>query len=119
MADEGPKRKKEVIARALIDPAFRRVLFDTPERVLGTAVSAEDRQALEQMKKLIPHLGEVVSSLASNVLCNSGGGALCGHGRCALHDFTRQGVCAHDAQAVDGKQIAFAVIVETVMRGSR
>lgn len=78
MADEGAKRKKEVVARALIDPAFRQVLFDTPERVLGTALSPEDRKALEHMKQLIPHLGEVVASLASNVLCTNHGG--CGGG---------------------------------------
>ena len=78
MADEHVKRKKEVVARALIDPAFRKTLFENPEKVLGKALSQDDRKALEQMKTLIPHLGEVVTSLASNVLCNSGGGGGCG-----------------------------------------
>lgn len=77
MADQEAKRKKEVVARALIDPAFRKVLFANPEQVLGKALSQEDRHALERIKKLIPHLGEVVASLSSDILCNHGGGG-CG-----------------------------------------
>jgi hypothetical protein len=77
MADDGTDRKKQIVARALIDPAYRDVLFDRPEEVFGHPLSPEDAQGLEQIKKLVPHLGGIVGSIASNVLCNGGGGG-CG-----------------------------------------
>ena len=79
MADGGTDRKKQIVARALIDPAFRKVLFETPEKVFGKALSPEDARGLEQIKKLVPHLGNIVHSVASDILCNSGGGG-CGAG---------------------------------------
>jgi hypothetical protein len=77
MADREAHRKKEVVARALIDPAFRKVLFANPEQVFGRTLTQDDMHALERFKKLIPHLGEVVTSLSSDILCNHGGGG-CG-----------------------------------------
>ena len=77
MADQEANRKKEVVARALIDPAFRKVLFANPEQVFGRSLTQADRHALERLKTLIPHLGEVVTSLSSDILCNHGGGG-CG-----------------------------------------
>jgi hypothetical protein len=75
MADD---HKKQVVARALIDPAFRKVLFESPEKVFGRPLSAEDARGLERIKKLVPHLGEIVSSVSSDLLCTGGGG--CGAG---------------------------------------
>ena len=77
MAQDEAERKKQVVARALVDPAFRKVLFENPEKVFGRNLSKEDFEALKHIKKLIPHIGEIVGSLASNVLCNTGGGG-CG-----------------------------------------
>ncbi len=71
---KGADHRKEIVARALIDPAFRKVLFQHPEKVFGRPLSPEDAKGLEQIKKLIPHLGDVVGSLSSNVLCSGGGG---------------------------------------------
>lgn len=77
MADQESDRKKQIVARALIDPEFRELLFEKPEEVFGGALSPADRQGLDQIRKLIPHLGDIVGSLATNVLCNGGGGG-CG-----------------------------------------
>ena len=71
MADD---HKKQVVARALIDPAFRKVLFESPEKVFGGTLSPQDVKGLEQLRKLVPHLGEIVSSVSSDILCTGGGG---------------------------------------------
>lgn len=77
MKDVEAKRKKEVIARALIDPAFRKVLFEKPHEILGKSLTPEDHAAIERFRKVIPHLGEIVGSMATDILCNHGGGG-CG-----------------------------------------
>lgn len=69
-----PEEKREVLARALIDPAFREMLLRDPEEVLGCDLSKEDLAAIAKFKEIVPALGDVVSSLSSNVLCGGGGG---------------------------------------------
>jgi hypothetical protein len=70
-------RRHEIVARAIVDPAFRKTLFSSPEKVFGKKLSKSDAVGLARIKKMIPGLADVVGSLASNVLCNGGGGG-CG-----------------------------------------
>jgi hypothetical protein len=70
----GADHRKEIVARALIDPAFRKVLFDNPDKIFGRPLSPEDAKGLEQIKKLVPHLGDIVGSMSSDILCTGGGG---------------------------------------------
>ena len=66
--------KRKVVARALVDPAFRKLLFENPEKVLGTDLSKKDLEGIEQFRKMIPGMGDIVGGLSSNVLCSGGGG---------------------------------------------
>ena len=66
--------RRHIVARAAADPAFRRRLFANPEQVFGGRLTAGDRAALERMKKMLPALEGIVSSLAGEVLCGGGGG---------------------------------------------
>ena len=74
MAKRGTQQKKEIIARALIDPAFRRTLLARPEKVFGKPLSKADALAVARFKKMVPHLSEIVGGLASDILCTGGGG---------------------------------------------
>jgi hypothetical protein len=62
------------IARAAADPAFRRRLFADPAAVFGGRLTASDKAAVERMKRMMPALEGIVSSLAGEVLCGGGGG---------------------------------------------
>lgn len=66
--------RRSIIARAMVDPAFRRKLFETPEKVFLKKPSRSDLAALERIKKLLPALDDIVTSLAGEVLCGGGGG---------------------------------------------
>jgi hypothetical protein len=66
--------RRHIVARAVVDPAFRQRLFSKPEEVFGGAMQRGDAEALERMKKMMPALEDIVSSLAGEVLCGGGGG---------------------------------------------
>lgn len=66
--------RRHIVARAVVDPAFRRRLFTTPEAVFGHKLQPSDAAALERIKKMVPALDDIVSSLAGEVLCGGGGG---------------------------------------------
>ena len=72
------KRSKDlrahVVAKAIADPAFRKKLFANPQSVFGGKVTAQDRAALERIKRFVPALNDIVSHLAGEVLCGGGGG---------------------------------------------
>jgi hypothetical protein len=70
----GPDMRRQIVARAAADPAFRRRLFADPARVFGGRLTAGDKAAVERMKKMMPALEGIVSSLAGEVLCGGGGG---------------------------------------------
>ena len=70
--------RRQIVARAIVDPSFRRRLQRTPEKVFGVSrLTKADQAALERIKKLLPALDDIVSSLAGEVLCGGGGGG-CG-----------------------------------------
>jgi hypothetical protein len=46
---KGKDRRKEIISRAVVDPAFRRKLFSKPEEVFGCKLTAEDKAALAEV----------------------------------------------------------------------
>lgn len=73
MVEKDADHRKAIVARALIDPAFRKVLFQQPEKVFGGPLTPADAKGLEQIKKLIPHLGDIVASVSSDILCTGGG----------------------------------------------
>ncbi|HXZ00062.1 MAG TPA: hypothetical protein VEI03_08680 [Stellaceae bacterium] len=62
------------MARAAVDPEFRKQLFSNPEKVFGEELSKADAAALKRIKKMIPSLEGMVTSLAGEVLCGGGGG---------------------------------------------
>jgi hypothetical protein len=66
--------RRQIVAKAVVDPAFRRRLLSKPEDVFGGRLSAADRAALQRIKKMLPALDDIVSSLAGEVLCGGGGG---------------------------------------------
>lgn len=66
--------RRYIIAKAIVDPAFRRRLFADPEVVFQRKPTPTDRAALERMRKMLPALDDIVTSLAGEVLCGGGGG---------------------------------------------
>lgn len=67
--------RKQIIARAIIDPAFRKQLLDNPRKVFGERrLKASDRAALERLSRTLPALDDLVGSLAGEILCGGGGG---------------------------------------------
>ena len=70
----GSDLRRQIVARAAADPAFRRKLFADPATVFGGRLTASDKAAVERMKKMMPALEGIVSSLAGEVLCGGGGG---------------------------------------------
>lgn len=68
--------RRQIVARAIVDPAFRRRLLAKPEQVFATdgKLSAADAAALARIRKMLPALDDIVSSLAGEVLCGGGGG---------------------------------------------
>ncbi len=66
--------RKEIITKAIADPAFRRKLFRSPEKVFVSRLSKKDLEAVDRLKKMLPSIEGIVSSLAGEVLCGGGGG---------------------------------------------
>lgn len=66
--------RKDIIAKEMVDPAFRRRLFQSPEVVFGGRLTQADRAAVERLKKFLPAFDDIVTSLAGEVLCGGGGG---------------------------------------------
>lgn len=68
-------KRKQIIGRAVIDPEFRMRLFSEPEKVFGVEkLVKQDVQALARMRKMLPAMDDLVSSLAGEILCGGGGG---------------------------------------------
>jgi hypothetical protein len=74
VATSGQDMRRHIVARAAADPAFRKKLFADPAKVFGGRLTATDKAAVERMKKMMPALDGIVSSLAGEVLCGGGGG---------------------------------------------
>jgi hypothetical protein len=66
--------RKAILAKALVDPRFRKKLFAAPEDVFGGKLTAQDRAALDRIKKMLPSIDDIVTHLAGEVLCGGGGG---------------------------------------------
>jgi hypothetical protein len=65
-----PDARKLILAKAIVDPAFRKELFANPEKVFGEKRLADvDRAAVERLKSTLPALDELVGSLAGEILC--------------------------------------------------
>ncbi len=75
---EAASKKKDlrpnILAKAIVDPAFRRKLFDHPEAVFQRKPTPADKAALARIRKMLPALDDIVTSLAGEVLCGGGGG---------------------------------------------
>jgi len=76
MAAESTEKdlRRHILAKAIVDPAFRRKLFEDPEAVFQRKPTAEDNAALARIRKMLPALDDIVTSLAGEVLCGGGGG---------------------------------------------
>lgn len=72
-AQSGIRVRKQIIAKAMVDPAFRRKLLKSPETVFGKDATKADLAALERIKKFLPAMDDIVTSLAGEVLCGGGG----------------------------------------------
>jgi hypothetical protein len=66
--------RKEIVAKAVVDPDFRRKLFANPEEVFGGRLTKQDRAGLERLEMFLPALDDITSSLAGEVLGGGGGG---------------------------------------------
>lgn len=66
--------RRHIVAKAIVDPAFRRRLVRSPEAIFGSRLSQADQAALARIHKFLPALDDVVTSLAGEVLCGGGGG---------------------------------------------
>lgn len=66
--------RRQIVARAIVDPRFRKQLFTAPEKVFGEPLTAADTAALERIRKFLPSLDDIVTHLAGEVLCGGGGG---------------------------------------------
>jgi hypothetical protein len=70
-----PDLRKHILARAIVDPAFRKRLFKEPEKVFEVdRLTAIDSAAILRLKKTLPALDDLVGSLAGEILCGGGGG---------------------------------------------
>ncbi len=68
-------KRKQIIARAIIDPEFRQSLFAEPENVFEVKTLNEaDVAALTRIRKMLPAMDDIVSALAGEILCGGGGG---------------------------------------------
>ncbi|HHT9135269.1 MAG TPA: hypothetical protein ACFYD2_10235 [Candidatus Avalokitesvara rifleensis] len=66
--------RKNILAKAIVDPRFRQKLFKSPEVVFGGKLSKVDLAALERIKKFLPSVDDLVTGLAGEILCGGGGG---------------------------------------------
>jgi hypothetical protein len=66
--------RKQIVAKAIVDPEFRQRLLTAPHEVFGEQLSDEDLAGVERIKKFLPALEDITSSLAGEVLCGGGGG---------------------------------------------
>jgi len=66
--------RKAILAKALVDPRFRRKLFKTPEAVFGRKLTTADLAGLERIRRMLPAVDDIVTHLAGEVLCGGGGG---------------------------------------------
>jgi hypothetical protein len=77
-SSKAPRRERDlrryIVARAVVDPAFRRRLLTRPDQVFATDLRDVDKAALERLRKMLPALDDIVTSLAGEVLCGGGGG---------------------------------------------
>jgi len=68
-------KRKQIIAKAIVDPEFRLKLFAEPEIVFGVdQLDKADAMALLRIRKMLPAMDDLVSSLAGEILCGGGGG---------------------------------------------
>ncbi len=68
-------KRKQIIARAIIDPEFRQQLFSNPEEVFKVKkLNEEDVAALSRIRKMLPAMDDIVSAMAGDILCGGGGG---------------------------------------------
>jgi hypothetical protein len=78
MAEKRTKKprdlRKQIVAKAIVDPAFRRKLLASPEAVFGATLTKSDQAAVERLRNFLPALDDIVTSLAGEVLCGGGGG---------------------------------------------
>lgn len=72
--------RKRIIARAIVDPAFRRQLLEKPETVFldqnnkQIHMTDADKAAIKRLEKFLPSIDSIVTHLAGEVLCGGGGG---------------------------------------------
>jgi hypothetical protein len=65
--------KKEILAKAAVDPAFRSKLFRNPEYVFQGKLTAKDKEAVNRLRKTLPALDGLINSLSGEILCGTGG----------------------------------------------
>jgi hypothetical protein len=70
---KGKDLRSQIVAKAIVDPAFRRKLLKNPKTIFGQTLSPADKEGLERIKKMLPALDSIVTSLAGEVLCGGGG----------------------------------------------
>lgn len=72
--DSSRDLRRDIVAKAIVDPAFRQRLFSAPQDVFEAPLTDADMAAVERLQKFVPALDDIVSSLAGEVLCGGGGG---------------------------------------------
>ncbi|MBI5026609.1 MAG: hypothetical protein HZC12_07790 [Nitrospirae bacterium] len=67
------KRQKELILRALTDPAFRKLLMSDPAKALGKKITIEIRKEIKMILAAVKGIEAQISALADELLCANGG----------------------------------------------
>jgi hypothetical protein len=73
------KKQKELILKALTDPAFRKSLTMEPERALNKKLSPEKITEIKMILAVVKGIEDQISHLADELLCANGGP--CGIGK--------------------------------------
>jgi len=67
------KVNKEMVLKALTDPAFRRLLKTDPSKALGKRVSKVRQREIELVLAVLKGIDGQLKSLADTLLCANGG----------------------------------------------
>jgi len=67
------KRQKELILRALTDPAFRKLLATDPKQALGKRITPAVEKEVSLILTMVKSIDTQIAGLADHLLCANGG----------------------------------------------
>jgi triosephosphate isomerase len=67
------KRQKELVLKALTNPAFKRMLTKEPQKALGKKITATMQKEIAMLLAVIKGIESQISAIADELLCANGG----------------------------------------------